>query len=141
MAGDQLKKLVFPSLGWAEELCRRANKDKYLREIGKGFSETITIIINDRDNKRRALKFIIEDGKCMGVYYNERLDEIPRDSDLILEADIDTWLKIIRFETTPTKALFTRKLRIVKGSRLMIFSRPLAHYQILYLASKISEGI
>ncbi len=112
--------------------------DKYLREIGKEFSETITIIINDRDNERRTLKFIIEDGKCMGVSYNERLDKTPRNSDIILEADIDTWLKIIRFKTTPTKALFTRKLRIVKGSRLMIFSRPLAHYQILYLASKVS---
>ncbi len=73
--------------------------------------------------------------------YLDKLNEIRNDWDLVLEADMDTWIKILRLETTPTKALFTRKLKIIKGNKLMIFSRPLAHYQILYIASKLYEEL
>ena len=131
--------LEFPSLAWAEALCNAVNKDEHLQEIGKGFNETLTIIVRRGPRERVALSFKIEDGKCVHARY-ARLEEgrLP-DSDIVLEADLDTWLKILTLKTTPTKALFTRKLRIVKGDKLMIFSRPIAHYYILYHASRITN--
>ncbi|MEB3789166.1 MAG: SCP2 sterol-binding domain-containing protein [Desulfurococcales archaeon] len=141
MKKEKSTNIVFPSLKWAEKLCKRVNKDRYLREIGKGFNENIAIIVNVSAAQKRALVFQINDGECINVTYLDKLNEIRNDWDLVLEADMDTWIKILRLETTPTKALFTRKLKIIKGNKLMIFSRPLAHYQILYIASKLYEEL
>ena len=133
------REFQFPSLEWAKELCKAVNNDQHLEEIGKGFNEKITIIIKQEMGERKAITFTIKEGKCTGADYNSIQNEAQLDSDIILEANLDTWLKILTLKTTPTKALFTRKLRIVKGDKLMIFSRPIAHYYILYHASRITN--
>ena len=120
MEYSEVMNTIFPSLKWAEKLCKRVNTDYYLREIGRGFNENIVIIVNVSKGEKIGLVFQISDGECSNVMYLEKISEISDDWDLVLEADLGTWIKILRMETTPTKALFTRKLRIVKGDKFII---------------------
>ncbi|MEB3806614.1 MAG: SCP2 sterol-binding domain-containing protein [Desulfurococcales archaeon] len=127
---------MFPDLDWARRLCDAASRDEYLREIGRGFTEVIGVIVVMSDGSRRALLFNVVDGRCSGVR-EAGVEEALREADIALEASLETWLSMLRWRLTPTRALFTGKLRVVKGSRFLIFSRPIAHYQLLYLASRI----
>ncbi len=127
----------FPSLEWARELCRRVNNDHYLREISKDFTEAIEVRIdNTPDRGLVRLYFKVVNGECREA--RELPKEKDSDATIVLYADYDTWLDMLSWRLSPTMAFFRRKLRVLRGSWRRVMSRPIAHYMLYYIASRIT---
>ncbi len=127
----------FPSLEWARELCRRVNNDHYLREIGKDFTEAIEVRVDNTPGRGLVrLYFKVVNGECREA--RELSREEDSDATIVLYADYDTWLDMLSWRLSPTMAFFRRKLRVLRGSWRRVMSRPIAHYMLYYIASKIT---
>ena len=130
---------VFPSGEWAARLCAAANEDEYLQEIGRGLNEDIEVIVLDAPGRGVVrLLFRVRDGRC--VEARELAGSEDVEATIALEADYDTWRRMLRWELSPTMAVFRGKLRIKRGSLRKLLSRPIAHYQLYYLASNLERG-
>ena len=127
----------FPSLEWARELCRRVNNDHYLREISKDFTEAIEVRIDNTPGRGLVrLYFKVVNGECREA--RELSKEEDPDATIVLYADYDTWLDMLSWRLSPTMAFFRRKLRVLRGSWRRVMSRPIAHYMLYYIASRIT---
>ena len=127
----------FPTLQWARRLCEAANNDSYLAEIGKEIEETIEAVIeNTPTGDTVRLLFSIAEGRCTDV------TKLPPDAgnrgSIIIQADYETWLKMLCGELSPTLAYFRGKLRLPKGGLRLLLRYPLLHYQLYYLASNLT---
>jgi putative sterol carrier protein len=132
-------KYRFPSHEWARELCRQVNSSHYLREIGKDFTETIEVRVDNTPGRGLVrLYFKVVDGECKEA--RELSEEESPEATIVLYADYNTWLDMLSWRLSPTMAFFRRKLRVLRGSWRRIMSRPIAHYMLYYIASKITAN-
>jgi len=127
---------MFPSPEWASRLCTEANQDHYLREIGKGLSERIIVIVKDAPGGGDAvLYFRVEDGRCVEARQAEPRDH--EDATVIVEADYGTWRRMLCWHMSPTSAYFQRRLRFRRGSLRALLRYPLLNYQLYHIASRV----
>ena len=128
----------FPTLRWARRLCEAANNDAYLAKIGGEIEETIEVVVENMPTGDTArLLFSIARGRCMGVT-KLPLETGSRGS-IIVQADYETWLKMLCGKLSPTMAYFRGRLRLPRGGLRLLLRYPLLHYQLYYLASSLTR--
>ena len=141
MSGEYL----FPSPEWASEFCKRLRENQKYRDSAKKWEGSILFsTINLPREVREVLGrdsvgflLVLWHGDCRGYKWFDDVSEGEAEADYVLEANYDVWLKVIKGELDPIKALITKKIRIKKGSITTIMRFTLAAINMVKTAQQV----
>ncbi|MFX1535817.1 MAG: SCP2 sterol-binding domain-containing protein [Promethearchaeota archaeon] len=102
-----------------EEIKRRVNSNKEYLEMAKGEGrKSFTFVLEAEPNKNISepisIGYIENDGVIEDIWQEER------ETDFVISGKYWNWVRILRGELGPTKALTMRKLKLKKGSLIKL---------------------
>lgn len=128
---------------WIQEWQHSINNSKNYRKKAKGWNVPIVLKFDPVPNvfkKNEAIGFYLDlgYGKCEELRY-----AVPEDlqrSDIILTADLATWLKLLENKKDPAVMIMKGELTLEKGSLVMLSLRKQAAHALLKTAPVYSES-
>ncbi|MFX1252182.1 MAG: SCP2 sterol-binding domain-containing protein [Promethearchaeota archaeon] len=102
-----------------EEIKKRVNSNKEYLEMARGEGrKSFTFVLEAEPDKRISeaimIGYIENDGVIEDIWQGQR------ETDFIISGKYWNWVRILRGELGPTKALTMRKLRLKKGSLIKL---------------------
>jgi len=112
-------KLKFPSNGWMARFVEELNKNEDYKEAAKDWEGDMILVVNagPEVGKEWAAYLDLWHGQCRS--WNVLPDKSAKKAEFVIEGEYKNWIKLIKGEMDPIRALMGRKLKIT-GSMMKI---------------------
>jgi putative sterol carrier protein len=112
-------KLKFPSEEWMTRFVEELNKNENYKEAAKDWEGDMILVVNagPEVGKEWATYLDLWHGQCRS--WSILPDKSAKKAEFVIEGDYKNWIKLIKGEMDPVRALMGRKLKIT-GSMMKI---------------------
>ena len=126
--------MEFPSKEFAEALCSELNRSEAYRKAARGWRWPILFKVEGGGRVGPGFVLDLYEGECRGFKWYDDASGVT--ADYILSASRDTWLKVIKGELHPMKAILEKKVKLEKGSYATIARYTRAAMEIVKAARR-----
>ncbi len=127
--------MEFPSKELAEALCFELNRNEAYRKAARGWRWPILFKVEEDGGAGPGFILDLYEGECRGFKWFDNTSGVT--ADYVLSASKDTWLKVIKGELHPMKAILEKKVRLEKGSYATIARYTRAALEIVKAARSV----
>ncbi|MDZ7754922.1 R2-like ligand-binding oxidase [Rhodohalobacter sp.] len=137
------KETGYFSEDWLIQWKENINSSKNYANQGKSWNAPIILKITSptgsflKEENITGIFLDLKYGKCEEIRYSKKEDEVK--SDVILKAKEETWIRLIEKDRDPTKLIMLGKIKLEKGSLVMLSIQRKAAIELIKAAPSSSR--
>lgn len=113
-------KLKFPSEEWFARFVEELSKNQEYKQAAKSWEGDMILVVNAGPGLEKEWAGYIDlwHGECRG--WSVLPDRNAKKAEFIIEGPLDSWIKLIKGEMDPVKAMMARKIKITGSMMKMM---------------------
>ncbi len=129
---------------WMKKWKENINSSQNYNYHGKSWNAPILLRITNpvsetlKENQISGIYIDLKYGKCEEIRYGNQSDE--KKADVILKADEKIWVRLIENEGDPTKLIMLGRIKLEKGSLVLLSTQRKAATELMKSAPNLSSG-